>query len=232
MRRKNQNTYPVGKGDPPQTKEIVETRPFDSNKKLSSLHRQYIRGCDINRYKIIPTEQRFLKYGIWLAEPRPSADFDAPQKIVVRQTGDSLIAAIDSSKYLCLNNIHVLIPNNNNFSNPLFLLGIINSKLMNWYYHTLNPEIGEALAEVKKTHVAKLPIKEYTPSEKQHVKIVFLVTSMLSLNKKLPLAHTGQEKTVIQRQIDSTDRRIDELVYELYGLTQEEIRIVDGTSDN
>jgi hypothetical protein len=51
---------------------------------------------------------------------------------------------------------------------------------------------------------------------------------MLDLNKKLPLGKTDHEKILLQRQIDSTDRRIDELVYELYGLTGEEIKIVEG----
>ena len=51
---------------------------------------------------------------------------------------------------------------------------------------------------------------------------------MLDLHKKLPLARTDHEKTLLQRQIDSTDRRIDALVYELYGLTEEEIKIVEG----
>ena len=41
-------------------------------------------------------------------------------------------------------------------------------------------------------------------------------------------AKTPTEKTHLQRQIDSTDREIDRLVYELYGLTEEEIRIVEG----
>ena len=58
--------------------------------------------------------------------------------------------------------------------------------------------------------------------------MVGLVTSLLDLHEKHPLAKTDHEKTIIQRQIDSTDRRIDELVYELYGLTEEEIRIVEG----
>ncbi|MHB8846309.1 MAG: hypothetical protein ACYC7L_16365 [Nitrospirota bacterium] len=36
------------------------------------------------------------------------------------------------------------------------------------------------------------------------------------------------EKTALQRQIDATDRQIDQLVYELYGLTEDEIKIVEG----
>ncbi len=51
---------------------------------------------------------------------------------------------------------------------------------------------------------------------------------MFSLLKKLSSAKTTHEKEVIQRQIDETDRQIDNLVYELYGLTEEEIKIVEG----
>jgi cell division protein FtsL len=57
--------------------------------------------------------------------------------------------------------------------------------------------------------------------------MVALVESMLSLNKQLAAANTGHEKTSLQRQIDATDRQIDQLVYELYGLTDEEIAIVE-----
>jgi hypothetical protein len=50
---------------------------------------------------------------------------------------------------------------------------------------------------------------------------------MLSLNKQLPAAKTDHEKTVLQRQIEATDKQVDHLVYELYGLTEEEIKIVE-----
>ena len=50
---------------------------------------------------------------------------------------------------------------------------------------------------------------------------------MLDLHKQLSAAKTSHDKTAIQRQIDATDRRIDQLLYELYGLTDDEIRIVE-----
>ncbi len=62
----------------------------------------------------------------------------------------------------------------------------------------------------------------------RHDKMVSLVEQMLSLNKQLSSAKTDHEKTSLQRQIDATDKQIDQLVYELYGLTEEEIRIVEG----
>ena len=57
--------------------------------------------------------------------------------------------------------------------------------------------------------------------------MVELVQGMLSLHKQLAAARTGQEKTAIQRQIDALDGQIDRLVYELYGLSDEEIAIVE-----
>ena len=51
---------------------------------------------------------------------------------------------------------------------------------------------------------------------------------MLSLHKQLPLARTPHEQTALERQIEAADRQIDALVYELYGLTEEEIAIVEG----
>jgi predicted nucleic acid-binding Zn-ribbon protein len=53
--------------------------------------------------------------------------------------------------------------------------------------------------------------------------MVTLVELMLSLHKQLAAANTDHEKTALQRQIDATDRQIDQLVYELYDLTDDEI---------
>ena len=66
--------------------------------------------------------------------------------------------------------------------------------------------------------------------------MVALVEQMLALHKRRAAAHTPHEQTVLQAQIDATDRQmapcarfaIDRLVYELYGLTEEEIGIVES----
>ena len=50
---------------------------------------------------------------------------------------------------------------------------------------------------------------------------------MLDLHQELSAAKTPTAKTAIQRQIDATDRQIDRLVYDLYGLTEDEIAIVE-----
>lgn len=225
--------YQVGKGSPPQSRRIVDTRCYDADEQLGPLYRQYIRGADIARFKISPKKARFIKYGPWLAEPRPAANFNAPEKIVMRQTGDSLIAAIDTDRLLCLNNMHVVTVREHEIS-PLYILGILNARLINWYYRTLNPEVGEALAEVKKGNVAALPIRPIDFSSKRergiHDRMVELVRTTLELHKKLSKLRAGGEQ--IQRQIEAQENQIDQLVYEIYGLTADEIATVEGTVES
>jgi hypothetical protein len=55
-----------------------------------------------------------------------------------------------------------------------------------------------------------------------------LVERMFSLHRQLAVAQTPAEKSVLQRQIEATDAQIDALVYALYGLTEAEIKIVEG----
>ena len=62
----------------------------------------------------------------------------------------------------------------------------------------------------------------------RHDKMVALVERLLALHKRLAAATIPADKNLYQRQIEATDRQIDALVYELYGLMVEEIRVVEG----
>jgi hypothetical protein len=77
----------------------------------------------------------------------------------------------------------------------------------------------------------QLPIRTVNfsdPTDKaRHDRMVKLVEQMLLLHKLLAAAKTPDEKTRIRRQIDATDHQIDNLVYELYGLTEKEVQIVE-----
>jgi DNA-binding protein H-NS len=80
-----------------------------------------------------------------------------------------------------------------------------------------------------------LPIRIVNFSDKSekaaHDRIVSLVEQMLELHKQLATARTPQEKTALERQINATDSQIDRLVYDLYGLTEEDIKIVEGKTE-
>lgn len=227
--------FEKGKGNPPQTDETMKTKPF-----VKEGHRPdpewspLLRGSLINRYVNLWNNDYWILYGEWLAAPRNPAIFQAPLKIAIRQTGDSIIATIVESGFIARNNLHIILCKNNNYKYE-YILGILNSSLMDLSYSIMNPEKGEALAEVKKRHVEILPIKEVNFENRSDVavyeQIVNFVDKMLDLHKKLSAAKVPAEKTKIQRQIDATDNQIDRLVYKLYDLTPEEIEIVENSAN-
>ena len=92
-----------------------------------------------------------------------------------------------------------------------------------------------AFTKFRTNQLGRLPIHRIdfsNPADvKNHDRMVALVERMLSLHKQAQTAALPQEKEMLQRQIDVTDREIDTLVYELYGLTAEEVKIVEGESD-
>jgi hypothetical protein len=150
--------YQVGKGVPKQTRETVDVKPFTSEIRKNTQFRPLLRGRLISKYEILWDNNLWIKFGDWLAEPRLTANYDAPEKIVIRQTGDSLIAAFDNRQFIVMNNMFTIVPRGN--SSPIgFALAALNSSVLNWFYQTcVNPEKGEALAEIKKGHLTQLPL--------------------------------------------------------------------------
>jgi hypothetical protein len=112
------------------------------------------------------------------------------------------------------------------------LLGILNSKLGWFMISNYCTQIQNGYQLIF-NYLGKIPIRTINVSDPsdvvQHDHMVSLVDQVLSLHKQLQEARTPQDQTRLQRQIEATDRQIDALVYELYELTEEEIKIVEGT---
>lgn len=110
-----------------------------------------------------------------------------------------------------------------------FILGLLNSKLLFWYLEKLSNNFRGGWITCTKQYMSQLPVKNITLTNKVIVQnIVSLVSQVSSYHDTLITIKNAQEKTALQRQIDAVDRQIDNLVYQLYGLTEEEIKIVEG----
>jgi hypothetical protein len=112
-----------------------------------------------------------------------------------------------------------------------YVLGLLNSRLLEWFIYQTATQMRGGYYSYESRFIHNMPIRTINfsdPADKaRHKLMVALVEQMLSLNKKLATAKTDHDKTTMQRQIDATDHQIDKLVYELYGLTDEEIGIVE-----
>ena len=112
-----------------------------------------------------------------------------------------------------------------------YMTGVLNSKLLDWFMKNVSTTFHGGYFAANKQFLVQLPIRTINfddPADvAQHDKMVALVERMLELHKKLAAATIPADKELYQRQIEATDRQIDALVYELYGLTEEKIAVVE-----
>lgn len=142
--------------------------------------------------------------------------------------------AIDKDKhYLSLTDTTVIFDNNQE-ENLEYIVGLLNSKLLTFRYKYIGKLKSGNMLEYFWNQISKIPLRRInfsSPTDKtNHNRIVELVDKMIGLNKVLQSIRTPHEKNNITRQIQATDNQIDSLVYELYGLTEEEIKTVEENS--
>jgi len=161
-----------------------------------------------------------------------ASPLDVPKIIVqyIRKLSLSrrIIAALDTDGlYYPLNNYSYSILKEEPYSLK-YVLGILNSALMNFYFANTYIDYN-----IKPTYLQQLPIRRiifHNPKDNQiHDDLVVLVDKMMELNKRLASTPKtlSSERDKLRREIERTDRKIDNLVYDLYGLTDEERQIVE-----
>jgi TaqI-like C-terminal specificity domain len=117
----------------------------------------------------------------------------------------------------------------------LYLLGILNSRLLSWFFRNVNSVARrDDFPKIIIQQTRDMPVRAIAFDDRadksRYDRMVQLVEHMLTLHKQLASAKAPHDKTVLQTQIDAADRQIDRLVYDLYGLTDEEIQIVEGVA--
>ena len=107
-----------------------------------------------------------------------------------------------------------------------YLLAILNSKIFGWIVKAQSTNLRGGYIKFSKQYIETAPIVMFG-KEFAHSRMISLVDTMLTLHRQLDAAKSEKLNAVIQRQMHATDSEIDRLVYELYGLTDDEIKIVE-----
>ena len=219
-------------GSGPQTRQDVERRPYHSHVHGPGF-RPFVYGRDLARYAPI-TPGEYVKYGSWLAEPRKPEVFEGERIYSRKILADRLVATHETTVSVADQQVYITRSKSPDIR-ASYLLGVLASKLISFFIRSYFDEATRVFPQIKVTQLRILPIRTIdfdNPNDKaMHDKMVNLVERMLDLHKKLAPAKIPDEKTKIQRQIDATDRQIDQLVYKLYNLTEEEIKIVEQSTD-
>jgi len=180
-------------------------------------------GEDIHRYKLKEPENFISKSAINKQEKL----YDI--KIVVRQVGDEINASFDNQKFITIQSVYTIIPTGE--YNHKFILGILNSKMIDFVYKKLFKS-KELFPRILLESLKELPIPAINFQNKTekatHDKIVSLVEQMLQATKEVNSTKTDKDKTYSERKCSSLDTAINTEVYKLYDLSEEEIKIVEG----
>ncbi len=212
-----------------QTMRDVNERPYHS-KSYEKGYRPFIYGRDLRRFTQ-PEASEFVKYGPWLAEPRRSKFFEGDRVYSRKILGKRLIVTVERTNSVADQQVYITRPKADNVG-AAYLAGILGSRLISFFIRIFYNEVSDAFPQIKVGQLQSLPVPETSSPgwKEKHRQMVELVERMLSLHKQSVTAKTDHDKIVLQRQIDATDKQIDALVYELYGLTEEEIKIVEEKS--
>lgn len=160
--------------------------------------------------------------------------FSIRPKIVIAGTAKRLTAALDQVGYANLSLYAIVDWEEKRPYDINYLLGIINSTLLNFWFTGKygSTRMSGAYITYNGVYLVEIPIRILDlndPTDKgYHDGIVALVDTILKLHKDLQATKIDHDKKLIQRQIDVIDKQIDQLVYELYSLTDKEIEIVEG----
>ena len=141
-------------------------------------------------------------------------------KILMRQTGDSVIAAIDKDRLYHLNNTHSFSHKNNDI-NIECLLGFLNSKLFKFYYQNISLEKKRVMAQIDIENIESLKIKSFESQLQKETKD--LVNKIQILYKK---NDANEEK------ITELLNLLDKKFYDSYNLTPREINLVEDFIEN
>ena len=199
---------------------------------------EYWKGVDINEYFINQKTNRYVRIKTIKTLRKNervilnSDYFSLYPKIIWRQTASYPIAALDTKGIWFGRSIQSGIVKPNIKLDIRYILGIINSKYLRWLYIQNVKEEGRIFPQIKFAKMIKLPISFLDLTNKfdkvKHDSLVSLVDKMLELKKKEAAELNQQLKTMISRQIEGVDNAIDTAVYALYGLTEDEIKVVEG----
>ena len=164
--------------------------------------------------------------------PKSMTLFQKP-KIVVPDYDKAPSYTFDSKEHFYKTGYGVILHDNEPLSLH-YVLGILASPLLFQYLISVGTSLRGGFYRFWTQYIEQLPIRTIDFSDPEdaarHEKMVGLVGRMLALHERLAQARIERERTVIGHQISAADRQIDNLVYELYGLTDEEIKIVEGAT--
>lgn len=185
-------------------------KKFLSNTKDTINHKKYLQGKHIRNYKILDNHIfiNFIKEQ--LHSNNDERVYLQEEKILVRKTGNKLIAVLDNNQYFTDQSIYNLYPKINKKVNLKYVLALLNSKLLDFYFNKNMITNADIFPYIKGIHLKKLPYKFNLEVSNKIIIMVDEISKTEDVSKYLELNNV-----------------INILVYKVYDLNFEEVLIID-----
>ena len=174
----------------------------------------------------------FIKLGDNLSVYKEAKTYHQEKILIQRIRNLSLhrriVATLDNENYLCTNTLRIGLKKKKEYD-LRFFLGVLNSKLVSYIFLKmfLNKDIYTYQLER-----IPFPFESYNKIPVSILKnIIRNVEQMLLSKKQIQTVTTDKEKDYYVRKCADIDTQIDNMVYELYNLTEEEIAIIENTNN-
>ena len=189
-------------------------KKFLANEKLGKSYVKYLQGKHIAPYELKPVSLYLNFQKDLLHSNTDESVYNMPEKILVRKTGNVLMAALDDKQYYTDQSLYNLYHKSGSSYNNNVLLVILNSKLMNYYYNTKLITNADVFPYIKGIHLKSFPLPNVEKKKIGEIEQgVFLIQQALAENKVSVVTNLIQ--------------KIDFIVYHLYNLTYDEVLVVD-----
>jgi type I restriction-modification system DNA methylase subunit len=190
-----------------------------ANSPLDHTYKKVLDGRDVLKWSINwqnKKENRFIRYTNKLHRPREERLFLATEKIVLPRKSMQICCAYDSEQYYALNTAYVCLLKNNAYMLK-YVLACLNSKLVNYFYSQLFLGWQITIPALNMIPIFRIPL------QRQSIAVDFVDQILAITSDKDYLANQTKHK-----RVKEYERQIDHLVYALYGLTSDEIAIIEA----
>jgi hypothetical protein len=193
-----------------QTEEVIKTRAYHSSIQKDDTFVPELKGKHVSTFQYKWDNKHYISYGSWLAAPREPKFFKGSRLVFREIIGERFVCAVIEEDFIIDRSLYIALPKDENID-VYYVLGVLCSKLLVWLFKYEKNEFDDLFPKIRLEEFKKLPIPNCS-NEK----------SISKLSKEISmLKHQGKDTSKEENQID-------QLVYQLYELTEEEIKIVEG----
>lgn len=194
-----------------QTEEVIKTRAYHSSIQKDDTFVPELKGKHVSTFQYKWDNKHYISYGGWLAAPREPKFFKGSRLVFREIIGERFVCAVIEEDFIIDRSLYIALPKDENVD-VYYVLGVLCSKLLVWLFKFEKNEFDDLFPKIRLEEFKKLPIPKCSNDK-----------SISKLSKEISILKQQGKDT------SKEENQIDQLIYQLYELSEEEIKIIEGT---